>query len=238
MTYNNYSISLGKGKLYMKSSEPKEGYEKVTYGTDNKITYHKYENSIKGNLKYFDTKEVEFQGKKLAFLEVSLIDGEISNKVSVPLKNSKSNYTDEVKALVSALNSAEIGEEVTLSAVKTTSTSAKNGKEYTNLNIYINYVNKLGENGKGLSTGFISFDEIPKPEKEEDEDLGTTWNWKPVNKYYAQKIKEIQAKFQNSPQQSETASTANVGAPRPKTANQAFPSSSIMNEKEPNDLPF
>ena len=26
--YNNYSISNGKGKLYLKSSEPKEGYEK------------------------------------------------------------------------------------------------------------------------------------------------------------------------------------------------------------------
>ena len=198
MDYNNYSISLGKGKLYLKSAEPKEGYEKVTYGTDNKITYHQYVNSIKGVLKYFDTKEVDYQNKKLSFLEVSLIDGDTSNKVSVPLKNSKGNYTDEVKALTSALNSAEIGQEVTLSAVKST-TVAKNGKEYTNLNIYINYVNKLGENGKGLSTGFISFDEIPKPEKEDDEDLGVTWNWKPVNKYYAQKIKELQAKFQSAP---------------------------------------
>src|SRR5690349_19547113 len=104
-TYNNYSISMSKGKLYLKSSEPKEGYEKVTYGTDNKTTYHQYVNSIKGDLKYFDVKEVDYQGKKLSFLEVSLIDGDISNKVSVPLKNSKANYTDEVKALVSALNS-------------------------------------------------------------------------------------------------------------------------------------
>lgn len=234
MDYNNYSISLGKGKLYLKSSEPKDGYEKVTYGTDNKITYHKYENSVKGVLKYFDTKEVEYQGKKLSFLEVSLIDGEISNKISVPLKNSKSNYTDEVKALVSALNSAEIGEEVTLSAVKSTSTG-KNGREYTNLNIYINYVNKLGENGKGLSTGFISFDEIPKPEKEDDEDLGVTWNWKPVNKYYAQKIKEIQAKFQNAP------TTTPAPAQKPQEENykgkKEF-TEPLGKENEVSDLPF
>ncbi len=234
-TYNNYSISNGKGKLYLKSAEPKEGYEKVTYGTDNKTTFHKYENSIKGVLKYFDTKEVEYQGKKLAFLEVSLIDGDVSNKVSVPLKNSKLNYTDEVKAMVSALNSAEIGEEVTLSTVKST-TTAKNGKEYTNLNIYINYVNRLGENGKGLSTGFISFDEIPKPEKEEDEDLGTTWNWKPVNKYYAQKIKELQAKFQSTsttPQE-----TPNAQAPKTATPSEAFEPVGKLKEEEFNDLPF
>ena len=221
MEYKNYSVSLGKGKLYQKSAEPKEGYEKVTYGTDNKITYHKYENSIQGQLKYFDTKEVEYQGKKLSFLEVSLIDGDISNKVSVPLKNSKGNFTDEVKALVSALNSAEVGEEVTLSVVKKTNTS--NGKEYTNLNFYINYVNRLGENGKGLSTGFIPFSEIPRPEKEEDEDLGVSWNFKPVNKYYAQKIKEVQAKFQGE------------GSEQPK---QEAPKTKNKKEETHDSLPF
>jgi len=235
MTYNNYSISLGKGKLYLKSSEPKEGYEKVTYGTDNKVTYHAYKDSIKGILKYFDTKEVEYQGKKLSFLEVSLIDGEVSNKVSVPLKNSKSNYTDEVKSLVSALNFAEIGEEVTLSAVKSI-TTGKNGKEYTNLNVYINYINRLGENGKGLSTGFIKFEDIPKQEKEEDEDLGTTWNWKPVNKFYAQKIKELQAKFQNTP-------TATPTPQAPKPVENTFKGKQELAQpvgkaNEPIDLPF
>jgi len=234
MEYNNYSISLGKGKLYLKSSEPKDGYEKVTYGTDNKVTYHAYVNSIKGKLKYFDTKEVEYQGKKLSFLEVSLIDGEVSNKVSVPLKNSKMNFTDEVKALVSALNSAEVGEDVALSAVKST-TTGKNGKEYTNLNIYINYVNKLGENGKGLSTGFISFDEIPKPEKEDDEDLGVTWNWKPVNKYYAQKIKELQAKFKNSPSESSTPAPQ-PSAPAPQKGKVEM--SAHIPDPAGSDLPF
>lgn len=237
--YNNFSISFGKGKLYLKSPEAKEGYEKVTYGTDNKTTYHKYFDRVNGVLKYFDTKEVEYQGKKLSFLEVTLIDGDESNKISVPLKNSKSNFTDEVKSLVSALNSAEVGEEYTLSVVKST-TTAKNGKEYTNLNVYLNYVNKLGENGKGLSTGFINFAEIPKPEKEEDEDLGTTWNWKPVNKFYAQKIKEIKEKFGTS--EASTQSETSVQKPSKQvptaTAKEAFePASGIANQPH-SDLPF
>jgi len=205
--YNNYSISFGKGKLYLKSAEPKEGYVQVTYGTDNKLTYHKYVDQIKGELKYFDVKEVEFQNKKLSFLEVTLIDGEESNKVSVPLKNAKGNYTDEVKALVSSLNAAEVGEEVTLTVKKSTSTG-KNGKEYTNLNVYINYVNKLGENGKGLSTGFISYTEIPTPEKDEDPDLGISWNFRPVNKFYAQKIKELKEKFESGKSAQQTPAPA------------------------------
>jgi hypothetical protein len=235
MTYNNYSISNSKGKLYLKSPEPKEGYEQLTYGTENKVTFHKYEDRTQGVLKYFDVKEVQYQGKTLSFLEVSLIDGDVSNKVSVPLKNSKGNYTDEVKALVSSLNSADIGQNVTLSVTKTQST-AKNGKVYDNLNVYINYVDRLGDNGKGLSTGFISFDEIPKPEKEEDEDLGVSWNWKPVNKFYAVKIKELQAKFQNG---SESTPTQTPSKEVPKaTPQQAFESAKPFKAEAHNDLPF
>lgn len=233
MTYNNFSISNSKGKLYLKSSEPKDGYEKVTYGTENKVTYHKYFDSTKGVLKYFDVKEVEHQGKKLSFLELTLIDGEESNKISVPLKNTKGNYTDEVKAIVSALNSADVGEEVTLTPKKTINIS--NGKEFTNLNIYMNYVNRKNDEGKGLSTGFISFNDIPKPEKEEDEDLGISWNWRPVNKFFAQKIKEIKEKFSQSTAantESTTTQTVKTEVPADKTKSEV--AQPVAND----DLPF
>lgn len=242
MTYNNYSISSGKGKLYLKSKEAKEGYEKVTYGTDNKVTYHKYADSITGDLKYLDVKEVEFQGKKLSFLEISFIDGDVSNKVSVPLKNTKGNYTDEVKALVSALNDAEIGEAYTLTPKKTVNVG-KNGKEYTNISIYLNYVNKKGDNGKGLSTGYISFEDLPKPIKEEDEDLGVTWDWKPVNKFYAQKLREIQAKFPVStqPTASNNDIPEKVQTSKPEVKEVPAPVKKFeapLAEEEDDDLPF
>lgn len=192
MDYKNYSIGLSKGQFYQKSKTPLDGYEEVAYG-EGKKTYHKYSKSIEGTLKYFDTKDVEFEGKKLQFLEVTLIDGEISNKLSVPLKNSKGNYNDEVKSIVSALNAAEVGEDYIVNLhIKETESK---GKTYKNVNIYFNYKNKKGEGDKQLSTGFISFDEIPKPIKDEDEDLGTTYDFKPVNKFYAQKIKEIKDRF-------------------------------------------
>ena len=238
--YNNYSISNGKGKLYLKSPEPKEGYEKVTYGTNGEnITYHKYVERIQGELKYFDQKEAQTKdGKKLQFLEVTFIDGEDYNKVSVPLKNSKSNFTDEVKALVSALNSAEVGQKMTMSVTKT-KTTGKNGKDYENLNVYLNYVDRTGDNGKGLSTGFIAFNDIPKPEKEDDEDLGVTWNWKPVNKFYAQKIKELQEKFQNG--QTASQPQVNTEAPKipPMTPEQAFePATNVNANPNVDPLPF
>lgn len=224
--YNNYSVSRGKGKLYLKSATPQEGYEEVTYGEGQK-TYHKYFDRVEGVLKYFDTKEAQTKdGKKLQFLEVTFINGEDNNKISVPLKNSKGNYTDEVKSLVSALNGAEIGENMTMAVKK--STWEANGKTGDNLNVYLNYVDRKNEDGKGLSTGFIAFNDIPKATKEEDEDLGITYDWKPVNKFWAQKIKEVKAKFDNK-----TTPTVPTATPE-----QAFEPSTSFPETQHNDLPF
>ena len=133
--YNNYSISAGKGKLYMKAKQPTEGFEKVTYGTNGEsVTYHKYAESIKGVPSLLEVKEISYEGKTLKFMELTLTDGEVLNKVSAPLKNIKGNYTDEVRALLSALNNLDLGEEVTLT-VKATTTTGKNGKEYTRLDL-------------------------------------------------------------------------------------------------------
>lgn len=219
MEYNNYSISVGKGKLYLKAKQPTEGYEEILYGTGEvkDKTYHRYADSIKGVPSFFEIKEISYEGRTLKFMELTLLDGEISNKVSVSLKNTKGGYTDESRALLSALNGLELGEEVTLTT-KATTTTGKNGKEYKNLNIYINYVNRLGENGKGLGTGFIPHTEIPAPiEKIVAGDK--TWDWSPQTEFFYTKLGEIQSKFQG-------ASTATPSAPKPVptvSPAQAFP---------------
>jgi hypothetical protein len=233
MNYNNYSISYSKGKLYLKSKEPKEGYEKVTYGTDNKVTYHKYVNSIQGVLTKAEVVEKEFEGRKLVFFEVTLIDGEDFNRVSTMLKNIKGNYTDEVKSLVSALDGAEFGSNVSLSVYKTK--SDKSDKDF--FNVYINYLDRLGENGKPMSTGFIPYNEVPRAEKEEDEDLGTSWNWKPVNKFYAQKIKDIEAKSLADTRSQKTAEATVSNAVNTKAQEKA-PDFATSAAAVIDDLPF
>ena len=231
--YNNYSISAGKGKLYLKSKTPQEGYEEILYGTGEvkDKTYHRYADSIKGVPSFFEIKEISYEGRTLKFMELTLLDGEISNKVSVSLKNTKGGYTDESRALLSALNGLELGEEVTLTT-KATTTTGKNGKEYKNLNIYINYVNRLGENGKGLGTGFIPHTEIPAPiEKIVAGDK--TWDWSPQTEFFYTKLGEIQAKFQGAPK-------ATPSAPKPvptASPEQAFEPAPALT-KEMDNLPF
>lgn len=194
--YQNFSLSRKQSKFYLKQSQPTEGYVEVTYGTngENK-TYHKYFDKIEGVPTTFETKEVSFEGRTLKFMELSLTEGDTINKLSVPLKN-RGGYTDEAKALTSALNNLEIGERVSIVARKTT-TTGKNGKEYENFNIYINYVDRTDENGKNPSTGYISYEDIPGPIKKEVAG-DVTWDWAPQTEFYYERINKIQEKFQNN----------------------------------------
>lgn len=226
MEYRNYSISRKKGKFYLKEKQPTEGYEEVTYGEGQK-TYHKYQNTIQGTPTYFGVKDVEYQGRTLQFLELSLVDGDITNKVSANLKN-KGGYTDEVKIILSALNGYKVGEPVTMTPKVTTSTG-KNGKTYENLNMYMNYINIKNDDGKGQSTGYINYEDIPAPIKSDDGMGGFTWDWTPSNKFYYNKLQEIEARFANS---AESANTTSAPAPTQE------PVAASTGVEEEDSLPF
>ena len=234
MNYNNYSLSSSKGKLYLKSKTKQDGYEEVKYGTDGtSVTYHKYVQSIKGIPTYLETKEITHEGRVLKFLELTLVDGEDANKLSVPLKN-KGGYTDEVKALVSALNGLDLGEEVTLNPVKNKYTN-KQGVEKEQLGVYINYVNRLGENGKGLSTGYIPFTDIPKPTSKVVAG-DTTWDWSEQTEFYWKRLTEIEARFKN---QTTSPSTQAPKASVPTaTPEQAFQPADKTQNADFQELPF
>jgi hypothetical protein len=111
------------------------------------------------------------------------------------------------------------------------------GRTYENLNIYINLLDEVDpETNKAKSTGFISYSDIPRAIKEEDPDLGVTYDWKPVNKFYIGKIKEIASKF-------EAAKAASPPAGTDSTATKAVtPSTSegadILGDIPDDDLPF
>lgn len=229
MTYNNFSISRGKGKLYLKEKQPTEGYEEVTYG-EGKKTYHQYHNRIKGVPEFFGVKEVNYQGRTLRFLELSLKDGDTVNKVSVNLKN-KGGYTDEAKALISALKNLELGEEVSLSAVKNVS-EGKNGKTHENLNVYINYLGRKDENDKNPSTGYIHYKDIPKPIKKEVAG-DTVWDFTPQTEFYYQVFQEIEDRFKNGSSNTEQPKQESA-QPKTKTTAEAF----VPAEEEEDDLPF
>lgn len=227
MSYFNYSVSTKQGKFYLKSSEPKEGFVEVTYG-EGKKTYHQYIDSVKGIVKSFDTKEVEYQGKKLRFLEVVLVDGADEHKISVSLKNTKGGYTDEARTLISAFKGLDkVGEPITVTPKKGTYKNNR-GEEKENLNIYVNYINILGEGGKGLSTGFINFKDIPSPIKKEVAG-DVVYDWTPQTEFFYKEFLDIKERFSGS--------QPSYQAPQAPTASD-FDMPKKNDEDVDNDLPF
>ena len=230
-TYNNYSISASKGSLYLKSSTPKEGYEKVIYGTNNdKVTYHQYKDKITGVPDKLEYKTIEHQQKKIHFLELSFKEQDgIVNKISVVAKN-KGTYTDEARTLISALYNIKLNEEVTFTPKINTYTNKK-GVTKTGLSLYINYSNILKEDGNSESTGFIPFADIPRADVKEVAGE-SVYNWDEQTEFFYDKLQEIIGKFAS------TQSSPNNNTPKQET-NQSKPAvAESTSTVEEDDLPF
>lgn len=235
MNYFNYKISGTKGKMYLSSKDPQEGYTKVEFGTkkDPKVTYHKYVDRVKGLFSGFATKEVEFDNKKLTFLEVTFTDGDDINKISVNLKTPQGNVSNEAKGLISSLYGAEVNKEYSVSC--TVKVNHSNGKDYKNLNIYVNSTTELNEAGRGMSTGYISYTDVPKAIKEDDGLGGFTYNNKDVNAFWGGKIKEISVRFEGA---EETVKKDSPKKDSPKKETTSKMSKPLVDANEADDLPF
>ena len=238
MNYFNFKISQKRAKFYQSSKEPRDGFEKVEYGMEEpkKVTYHKYLDKLHGVVKSVGVKEIQYDGRTLKFFELVLVDGDNQYAISASLRNAKgTNYTTEVKQIVSCLDNYTAGEPVTVSLSNKTSVG-KDGKEYTNFNMYMNYQNILDDNGRGKSTGYIPFDQIPKSEVEEvaGEKLYT---FKAQMNFYYEKIKALSEKFPFT--QQAVAQTAPPPAQQPTPsaapAPAAKPAPAVEND---DDLPF
>lgn len=237
MNYFNFKISQKRAKFYQSSKEPRDGFEKVEYGMEEpkKVTYHKYMDKLHGVVKSVGVKEIQYEGRTLKFFELVLVDGDNQYAISASLRNAKgTNYTTEVKQIVSCLDNYTAGEPVTVTLSNKT-TTGKDGKEYTNFNMYMNYQNILDDNGRGKSTGYISFDQIPKAEVEEvaGEKLYT---FKAQMNFYYEKIKALSEKFpfvQQAVAQTTPAQQPAASVPAAKPA--AAPAQVVDNE---DDLPF
>lgn len=230
MTYINLKISGKNGKIYESSKEPKDGFEKVLYGENNdNVTYHKYYNSIQGKFVGFGLSEMKSDKANIMMLNVKIDNADDKYTIAVPLKTTYGGITDTAKSIVSAFIGANANEDYSVSAYIKLNT--KDGKEYKNYNVFVNSLTNLDDNGKGVSTGFIPFSEIPRAEREDDGMGGVTYNNKPVNAFFGAKIREIEAKF----------ATNSTEAPAPQQSQEpkkVTTTSKLAPVEDDDDLPF
>lgn len=233
MNYENYRI--GADGLYQSSKEAKEGFEMKTYGTENKVTYVKKIRQIEGTITGVEVKEFTHDNKTIKNIELKIQDGDTLHQVSTALKNQKgNNYSEATTAILSALNGYKLGERVSFSAYYKKSTGS-NGKEYNNLNVYINHVNIIGSNGKPEGTGFIPYTDLPKAISKEVAGE-TQWNFEAVMEFWYAKLQEISKRFENSPTPTSTPPAQDTKpAMQPNTS---FETAGSSPTEDIDDLPF
>lgn len=234
MAYINLKFSFGKGKFYESSKTPKEGFEEVIYGINkDQKTYHKDYTSATGTLKAVNIRDVEFSGVKTKLLQVTLGSGEDLIQIACPIYG-KYGVDEFAKAMVSALYNAEFGEEVVITPKKTVSNVGD--KTYNNINVYVNYLNRKDENGRGLSTGFIAHTEIPKAVKNVTKLGKTTYDNTAVDEFWEDRLTEILDKS-NAQQGSTQTSHSTAETPKTEAPKQAPPTNTEYQYEE-DDLPF
>lgn len=238
MGYNNFKI--GKDGLYMSSKTPQEGYVETRYGTNNeKVTYKKNVPSIEGIVTNFMTKEVTFDGKKLTLVELTLKDGDELNILSCnQYRTNGSNYSEDFQQMISVLNDYEVGQPVKLTATHK-KYNDKNGVERKSLVIYLNYKNIQGDNGKNKSTGFISFNDVPRPEAVEKRG-SVSYNFDAQMDFYWEKYTNISKKLREYYQQTakeEDSKPVQNSAPQASAPVQV-PSGAVVQPEDDDDLPF
>lgn len=195
MKFINLGFKWSEGKFYEKSSEPKEGFKEVKY-TDKEtkkeaVTYHKTVDSITGKIHAVISDQTTWGAKVLKVL-VNTGNDECT-VIQVDLKD-KYGYSRETKAFLSSLRDYIKGEEVVITPKITEYTNPTTSKVTKNLNIYMNYVNILNDDGKGKMTGYINFNEVPALEKVEKRGE-TTYNNDAQQDFYYEVLMKVLEKL-------------------------------------------
>lgn len=230
-----FSMSRAKGQFYQKSKEAKDGFEAVLYDNGTKTTYHKYVKELTGVVSNFDVKEVTFDGKTFKMVETTLKNGSDEFIISFPQKQANGkNFSEEFRTFISGLSNYELGEPVNVSFYM----KETEDKKFKNLNVYFRYVNKMGQDGKNLMTGFIPFSEIPRAEESVVAgDTVKTFNNQ--MEFFYNKFQEISKRISSSP--TPAASTPAPQAAPPASAPIQTPTPASIPSNIPpakDELPF
>lgn len=134
------------GLLYVKSNEPKEGYEEIELKNGNK-SYHKtFGSTDDGLLTYIGISEKEFPSGKVKLLEVAIEGKNGVDQITFNLFKQNGNLDDYAKNLATLLPNLDFSERINIVPSR-----KKNDRGYAQRNVFINYPDKDGD------SNFVSF---------------------------------------------------------------------------------
>jgi hypothetical protein len=232
MEYKNYAIKAKTGMFYTTSKTQEEGYVENKYTDletkEEKVNYHKEEESIEGKLKYIGTKESNYGERFYLTLEK---DG-INNTLELNIFRKETSVNDYVKAFCQYLKQLKVGAELKISLNRKT----VDKKGYLYKNVFIT------QDGENLKWDFkTNGDESPVPKATKSINKVTkkeAWDFSDVDAFYYDLLNKYAPKYVPSAEQSAASSSHEANNDTP--ANSAPPMLVADNSTVEfnDDLPF
>lgn len=226
-------VDYSSGNIFQFSKTEQEGYEPHT-NTKGTVSYRKFYNKgLYGILKGVTIRESDF-GKEVS-IAVTDKDGD-SVYLNLPLFDAKKNLASYAESFITVLPQLKVGSPYRFYAYNI----KEDGQKYSKVGISVAHADIQAETAdKENKIPKLSYTytkdgkevkgDVPAIIWEEDFDGSRTMNAKAKNKYL---YDILMANIGESTQQPAPQAPVN------KTPEQAFPTSSIMNQKEPDELPF
>lgn len=234
----NYLRINKDGLLYIKSDEPKEGYEEVKLQNGNSTFHKTFSATEDGKLSYIGITEKEFKSGKVKLLEL-VIEGEtMSDKLSFELFKQNGGLSSYVKNIATLLPNLDFSERINIVPSR-----KKNDRGYAEGNLFINYSDRQGEDS------YVKFahmygekGDIPSGIKVTAVDGSERYDFKDQDTYLYKILLEQIERFKTF----KGVNTANENTPKPSApAKSTTPSTPVeatskieASGEEHDDLPF
>lgn len=127
------------GLLYIKSNEPKEGYEEVVLKNGNSVFHKTFGSTDDGHLSYIGINEKEFPTGKVKLLEIAIESDNGTDQITFNLFKKNGNLDDYAKNLATLLPNLDFSERINIVP------SRKKKDGYVQRNVFINYPDQTGD---------------------------------------------------------------------------------------------
>lgn len=230
---NKTFLNINKdGYFYIKSNEPKEGYEEITLKEGGK-TYHKlFKETDDGVVDYIAIEERNFPSGKVKLVSIAIDSGDGIDKVSFQLFKNKGGLSDYAKGLAVVLPNLDYNRKVNIAASK-----KRNDRDFLNQFLFFNYID--GEEPKYPSPAHRYGKEGDIPSGVKTEVMGAVkWDFSAQDDYLYKILESEIERFKVIKGEKVAEAPKVKEAVEEPTKNPEPATASVATDEEPDDLPF
>lgn len=221
------------GLLYVKSKEPREGYEEVVLKNGASVYHKTFGSTDDGYISYIGISEKEFPTGKVKLLEIAIEGDEGSDQVTFDLFKQNGNLTDYVKNIATLLPNIDFSRKINLVP------SRKKKDGYVIRNVFFNYPDaKSGDDFVKFAHKYGENGDIPSAEPVTSVDGNVKYDFTKQDTFLYNVLQKEIERFKNFKGVNSTPNTDVPSNLPPKVKTQLTATAPNLENTNHDDLPF